>query len=275
MTSPRQGITALDVTAGSCRDAAADDVAGVRRAHDRLRASVWPALRAVARPHPLLGFDFDNFIADFDGSEVCARLVRELPAYRTAATVFVTPDESTELIRRNVLEDGKVLVVSSFGITSGFRRVRAADLPDGGPRQAATMDWLHSRAERVTLADLAGADISLLITGSGAVADGGVRLGKGHGYFDLEWALFSEARALATEPQVVGVVHDCQRLPLTVAAAPHDVPLDVVVTPSGVEPVTVSRTPGRVRWSFLPLEKASAIPPVVELALTRLAVASP
>jgi 5-formyltetrahydrofolate cyclo-ligase len=255
---------------------AADDVAQVRADHDRLRTSVWPRLRAVARPHPLLGFDFDNFIADFDGSDRCADRVRELPAYRSATTVFVTPDESTGLLRQHVLTDGKVLVVTSFGISSGFRRVRPDELPDGGPEQAASMDWLHQRAATVSLAELAGAGIGLLVTGAGAVADGGIRMGKGHGYFDLEWAMLSEIGALGEAPTVVGVVHDCQRLPLAVRAAAHDVPLDLVVTPSGVEEVVVDRSPGRVHWPLLTVERASHMPPVVELALLQAgATASP
>jgi 5-formyltetrahydrofolate cyclo-ligase len=243
------------------------DVAGVREAQDRLRTSVWPELRKVARPHSLLGFDFDNFIADFDGSDRCADLLREQSAYRSAEAVFVTPDESTCLIRRRVLEDGKTLVVTTFGITRGFRVVRPDALPDGGAEQAATMEWLHEAAPLVPLAGLRGMSISVLVTGAGAVTDGGIRLGKGHGYFDLEWALLSEMDALSDRPVVVGVVHDCQRLGVTVEAADHDVPLDLVLLPSGAETFEVRRAPGRVRWSLLTAARAATMPPVVELAL--------
>ncbi|WP_196073440.1 5-formyltetrahydrofolate cyclo-ligase [Nakamurella alba] len=250
-------------------DGSVGSVAEAKAAQDALRTRVWPALRQVARPHPLLGFDFDNFIADFEGSGTTAELIRELPAYRAAHTVFVTPDESTGLLRQRVLEDGKTLVVTSFGISTGFRRVRPDQLPDGGAEQAATMDWLHEVAPVVRLAELAGAGVSLLVTGAGAVADGGVRLGKGHGYFDLEWAMLSEIGALADDPVVVGVVHDCQRLAVRVPVAEHDVPLDLVVTPTGVEQVAVHRSPGRVLWPLLTVARAAGMPPVVELALLR------
>lgn len=246
-----------------------DDVSVVRLAQDRLRTAVWPQLRMVARPHPILGFDFDNFIADFDGSTRCADLICALPSYQQAQAVFVTPDESTLTVRQRVLEDGKILVVTTFGITRGFRMVRPADLPDGGAEQAASMEWLHEVAPSVTLAGLAGLSISFLVTGAGAVTDGGIRLGKGHGYFDLEWAMLSEIGALSVEPVVVGVVHDCQRLHVTTDAAAHDVPLDMVVLPSGTEAFEVSRSAGTVHWPLLTVERAATMPPVVELALLR------
>lgn len=246
----------------------------VRTQQDELRSKVWPELRSVARPHPILGFDFDNFIADFDRSAVCSDLLRGQHAYQQADAVFVTPDESTGLIRQRALEDGKVLVVTTFGIADGFRLVRPTELPDGGAQQAASMEWLHEVAPAVPLGELAGLEISFLVTGAGAITNGGVRLGKGHGYFDLEWAMLSEIGALAETPTVVGVVHDCQRLDVTVAAAPHDVPVDVVVTPSGAETFAVRRTPGAVRWAQLTVGRAASIPPLVELALLR-AGASP
>ena len=244
-------------------------VGSAREDQDRLRSHVWPELRKVARPHAVLGFDFDNFIADFEGSRRCADRLAELPAYEAASAVFVTPDDSTDHIRRRTLEDGKVLVVSTFGITDGFRLIDPTDLPEGGPEQASNLTWIHDVAPLVSLSSLSGIGISLLVTGAGAVVDGGIRLGKGHGYFDLEWAMLSEIGALAEEPTVVGVVHDCQRLAVDVMTADHDVPLDSVVTPSGVEHFDVSRGPGRVLWGQLAMAKAMTMPPVVELALHR------
>jgi 5-formyltetrahydrofolate cyclo-ligase len=248
---------------------AVGDASEARAEQDDLRSKVWPELRQVARPHPILGFDFDNFIADFDGSDRCAEHLRELPAYQAASAVFVTPDECTGLIRQWVLEDGKVLVVTTFGIVDGFRMVRPTELPDGGAEQAATMAWLHEVAPAVSLGELAGLGISFLVTGAGAITRGGVRLGKGHGYFDLEWAMLSEVGALDATPTVAGVVHDCQRLDVDVTVAAHDVPVDVVVTPTGVEPFAVHRGPGQVLWDQLTVERAAGMPPVVELALLR------
>ena len=246
----------------------------IRAAQDHLRSAVWPVLRDVARPHPLLGFDFDNFIADFAGSDRCAAALRAQPCYQTAEVVFVTPDESTEPIRRDVLADGKTLVVTTYGIADGFRVVTPRDVPDGGPVQAATIPWITEQAPRASLRELAGADIDCLVTGAGAVTTAGVRLGKGHGYFDLEWAMLSEVGALAADPTVVGIVHDCQVLDLAVPVADHDVALDVIVTPSGATPCHIDRRPGRIDWSLLTTDRAMTMPPLVELALLQCGVAA-
>lgn len=246
-------------------------VSEVRSAHDALRAEVWPALREVAVPDPLLGFAFDDFIADFAGSPACVEQLRALAPYRAAHTVFITPDGSTAALRAAALADGKTLLVTTFGIADGFRRVRPDDLPDGGPRQAATMEWLTQRAPEVALADLAGADVGVLVTGAGAITRGGLRLGKGHGYFDLEWAMLSEVGGLAPEPLVVGVVHDCQVVDAEVPAAAHDVPVDVVLTGTRTLTSRVAERPtGRVDWSLLSDDRVRRIPPLVDLALLQL-----
>lgn len=36
----------------------------------------------------------------------------------------------------------------------------------------------------------------------------GVRFGKGHGFFDLEWGMFSDLKLVDENPPVVAVVHD-------------------------------------------------------------------
>ena len=61
----------------------------------------------------------------------------------------------------------------------------------------------------------------LLVTGASAVSTHGIRFGKGHGYFDLEWAMFSEIHCLADDPLVVCAVHDCQVVDLNLLRQRH------------------------------------------------------
>jgi len=56
---------------------------------------------------------------------------------------------------------------------------------------------------------------------------GAFRLGWGGGYYDRTLA------ALAPRPTTIGVALDAARLP-TIYPQPHDVPLDLIVTPSGI-----------------------------------------
>lgn len=52
--------------------------------------------------------------------------------------------------------------------------------------------------------------IDLLIIGSVAVSRNGLRIGKGRGYTDLEFAIMQHVRALNEDALIVTMVHECQ-----------------------------------------------------------------
>jgi 5-formyltetrahydrofolate cyclo-ligase len=109
--------------------------------------------------------------------------------------------------------------------------------------------------------------IGLLVTGGSAVSLDGLRVGKGHGYFDLEWALLSEVGSTDESTEIVDIVHDCQVVDIEVEAAEHDVRVDWIVTPTRVIRVEgPPRTAGRVRWELIGGTEFELIPPVLELA---------
>lgn len=60
----------------------------------------------------------------------------------------------------------------------------------------------------------------------------GMRLGMGGGYYDRTFAFRNHHRAWRG-PRLVGIAYSFQQVP-SIAAAPHDVRLDAVVTESGV-----------------------------------------
>jgi 5-formyltetrahydrofolate cyclo-ligase len=100
--------------------------------------------------------------------------------------------------------------------------------------------------------DLAGLrlcpSIDLLVTGASAVSRNGVRFGKGHGYFDLEWAIFCEAGLVAPGAATVVAVHDCQLLDEELPAQDNDTSADFIVTPTRTLHVDAAHAPGRVHW---------------------------
>ena len=173
----------------------------------------------MARPDSRFHWDFSSFIADFEGSERCVDLVRALPAWSRSPLLFITPDNSTELIRRAAMADGKPFVMTTYGIRRGFLRLDPADVPAAERSYAATLDGMDRYARPVSLEELGRGDrIGLLITGGSAVSLNGHRMGKGHGYFDLEWALLSEVGAVGETSEIVDVVHDCLVVDIAVAA---------------------------------------------------------
>ena len=112
--------------------------------------------------------------------------------------------------------------------------------------------------------------IGLLVTGGSAVSLDGLRIGKGHGYFDLEWALLSEVGSTDESTEIVDIVHDCQVVDIEVEAAEHDVVVDWIITPTRTIRVEgPPRSAGRVRWELVAGTEFELIPPVLELAALR------
>ena len=233
-----------------------------------VREKVWAALRAVARPDSRFHWDFSSFIADFAGSERCVDRLRALPAWSRSPLLFITPDNSTELVRRAAMADGKWILMTTYGIRRGFLALDPSDVPETDHAYAATLDGMDRYAQPVDLKDISRAGrIGLLITGGSAVNLRGHRMGKGHGYFDLEWALLSEIGAVDESSEIADVVHDCQLIDIDVASAAHDVAVDWVITPTRTVRVPIpGRAPGRVFWDLLRGTELESVPPVMELA---------
>jgi 5-formyltetrahydrofolate cyclo-ligase len=231
------------------------------------RERIWTELARVARPDSRFHWDFSSFIADFAGSDRCTERVRALDAYATRDPIFITPDNSTEHLRAAAMADGHTILMTTYGIGRGFLQLDPGVVPTAECRYAATLDGMDRYARPVSLAELRdGPPIRLLVTGGSAVSTNGVRFGKGHGYFDLEWALLSEIGRVDGTSEVVDVVHDCQVVDETLQGEDHDVPVDWIVTPTRTLHVPdPGRRIGRVRWDLLTGGPLASIPPILEL----------
>lgn len=166
------------------------------------------------------------------------------------------------------MADAKPFLMTTYGIKRGFLILDPMDVPEAERSYAATLDGLDRYARPADLKEISRVGrISLLITGGSAVSLSRHRMGKGHGYFDLEWALLSEIGAVDDSSEIVDLVHDSMVVDLTVAAAAHDVPVDWIVTPTRtVRADTPGRAPGRVYWDLLRGTELESVPPVRELA---------
>ena len=113
------------------------------------------------------------------------------------------------------------------------------------------------------------APVDLVVCGTVAVNGAGVRVGKGGGYSDLEFALLVEAglvgegTCLATTVQALQVVEE--ELPET----EHDFRVDLIVTPEGVLRPPRGRRPPGILWSHLEQDKVDSIPVLAQLAARR------
>lgn len=233
----------------------------------RHRDRIWATLLRVGRPDSRFHWDFSAFISDFDDNDAATARILELDAWQAAERVFITPDNSTERLRRAAIRAGKTLLVTTYGIRRGFLQLPAGVVPDHDVNYAATLDGLDAYATPVRLADLRGTPpLSLLVTGGSAVSRNGIRFGKGHGYFDLEWAMLSEIGLTTASSEVVDIVHDEQVVDEILVGEPHDVAVDWIVTPTrSLRVQGGGSSPGKVLWELIPGGEHEHLPPVVEL----------
>jgi len=234
--------------------------ADVLAAKADLRDEVWSAMRAakVARFPGAVGR-----IPNFTGAEAAAERLRGTPEWQAARTLKSNPDSAQLPVRQRALEDGKTVYMAVPRL-AGPEPFFALD-PDHlseSPRKAASISGAARSARRVTLAEVAPVD--LVVTGCVAAGEDGVRLGKGGGFADLEFALATAAGLIGPETVTVTTVHELQVRPSgTIPLTDHDVPVDLIVTPERIIDCRSRRGPrptSGIIWADLTEEKIAAIP---------------
>ena len=234
---------------------------------NQLREKVWEELRKVARPDSRFHWDFKEFVPDFTGSDRCAETIRSSRYYQSATTIFIAPDNSLEQVRRQAVEDGKTLLVATYAIRRGFKIIRPGDVPPGEEAWAASLDGLEHYGSSISLAEIKDlGEVDLMVTGISLVTEQGTRWGKGHGYFDLEWAMFWEIGVINQETPIIAVGHDCQVISTELQPSAVDTVVDLIVTPDrAVEVERVYPKPEGIIWEYINPELKKQIPPLQEL----------
>lgn len=197
---------------------------------ETIRRQVWLQLQAVARPDSRFHWDFARFIPDFEGSDTCCEQVRRTALYQDAAVLFVTPDNSLVDFRARCLQDGKTLIVPTYGITRGFLLLERGMVPPGQEAFAATLDGLDGFGRPGDLSGLPAPE--LLVSGASVINHAGVRVSPGPSYFDLEWLLLSAAGLVEAGTPIMTVIHDCQLVDLALRPLSFAVAADWIITPS-------------------------------------------
>jgi 5-formyltetrahydrofolate cyclo-ligase len=231
------------------------------------RARVWEALRKVAKPDSRFHWDFSMFIPDYEGSERCMERIRRLPLYHKARIFMITPDNNLMGLRAQALRDWKTYLMPTYGIRRGFLLLNRSLVPEGQEELAATLDGADLYGRPLTLKEIRAIGwIDALITGASIVNLEGVRYGKGHGYFDLEWGMLRTLGVVDESTPVVAVVHDCQLVEEEIPVGPYDTIVDYIVTPSRLIEVARKRPkPTGIDWSRITPQLLEEIPPLREL----------
>ena len=225
------------------------------------RTAVWKALveHKVARfPFPLQGR-----IPNFEGADRAAALLLEHPVFRNAKCVKVNPDSPQRYVRKGLLDRGIAVITPTPRLQGGFYRLDPGAIPKQHYWDAASLKMGGHWGEPVPLERLP--TIDAIVMGSVAVVRDGRRLGKGHGYADLEYAILRELGHPALP--VATTVHPLQILEAFPTEA-HDVPVSIIATPT--ELIDVARplpAPSGIDWNGLTDQALADMPVLVELKL--------
>jgi len=232
-----------------------------------VRERVFKDLRQVAYADSRFHYDFGEFIADFAGSEAALERLVAHRYYQQSQYLFITPDNCVEQLRYRALRDGKRVLLTTYSIRRGFWILDPATIPADKLLYAATLDGMERMGRPLSLEQIAampGPDY--MITGTGAINEKGIRFGKGHGFFDVEWGMLYKLGKITTATPAAAVVHDCQVLTEELTPEVFDTVADVIFTPTRTIEVTGAQKPtGGIIWDLLDPKMYATIPPLQEL----------
>ncbi|MGH2687350.1 MAG: 5-formyltetrahydrofolate cyclo-ligase [Actinomycetota bacterium] len=220
------------------------------------RERVWAGLReAGAARFP----GARGRIPNFTGAEAAAARLAGLPEWERASALKANPDSPQLPVRTRALVDGKIvyMAVPRLRADKPFFALDPARL-DVPPRRAASIGGSAAAGIPVSLGEMQ--PIDLIVCGTVAVNPEGVRIGKGGGYSDLEFALAAEAGLIGPATVVATTVHPIQVLHEALPETEHDFRVDLIVTPDETIRCPGGRRPPGIIWEHLDDEKIAAIP---------------
>jgi len=221
-----------------------------------VRERVWRELRrSGAARFP----GAEGRIPNFTGAEAAARLLASLDVWRDAEILKSNPDSPQLPVRTQAIEAGKrvYMAVPRLADEKPFLLLDP-DRIDGPPRRAASIKGASKMAKHVALDDVPHVD--LVVCGTVAVNRRGVRVGKGGGYSDIEFALLTETGAVDSRTIVATTVHPVQVLDEELPETSHDFRVDLVVTPDEVIRCRRAHRPPGIVASHLDPAMVAAIP---------------
>ncbi len=223
------------------------------------RTAIWKALveHKVARfPFPLKGR-----IPNFAGADEAAARLLEHGVFGSAKCVKVNPDSPQRYVRKGLLDRGIMVVMPTPRLQGGFYRLNPERIPQEHHWDAASLKMGGQWGEALRLDQLPRIDA--IVMGCVAVTRDGRRLGKGHGYADLEYAIVRELGHAAVP--VTTTVHALQILEEFPTEA-HDVPVSIVATSNElIEIAKLPPAPSGIDWSKLTPEALADMPVLAEL----------
>lgn len=236
-----------------------------------VRQKIWNRLKDVAIPDSRFHLNFAEVIPDFQGSGAALDRLADLPFYKQGRYAFITPDNCLADLRSRMLRAGKTIVMSTYGIYRGFILLEPGMVPKGQELFAGWLDGAEYFGRPIGLSEIAerGA-FDFMVTGASAVSLDGVRFGKGHGFFDLEWGMFTDIGIADETTPIAAVVHDIQVVDDKLYPSPTDIIVDYIAAPGALHELQrTNKRPRGIKWELLEPQQIEATPPLQELQRMR------
>ena len=197
----------------------------------QIRLKVWQKLKNIALPDSRFHLNFAEYIPDFKDSKIANDKIIKSEEYKKSNLLFITPDNCLTTVREQAIRDGKNIIVSTYGIYRGLILITKNMIKKGDEVFASTLDGLEMFGKNITLKEIQNlGKIDLMLTGASAVSKNGVRFGKGHGFFDLEWGMFADLKIVDEKTPIIAVVHDVQLVDFDLEPSNTDIIVDWIIT---------------------------------------------
>ncbi len=229
---------------------------------ETIRQQVWDELEdsGTARfPFPPHGR-----IPNVAGAREAAERLASQPEWQRATAIKANPDAPQLPVRRRALRDGKTVYMAVPRLRD--ERCFIELDPDVLEDYDAATTVSGSADHGVQVGPDAIEAIDLIVSGSVAVDESGVRIGKGEGYSDLEYAILRELGLVDDETPVATTVHERQIRDLEGLGDDHDVAMDLIVTAERCLRPASTKQPMGIDWSRLENDRIAEIPVLEALA---------
>jgi 5-formyltetrahydrofolate cyclo-ligase len=227
-----------------------------------LRERIWDELEGSGEAR--FPFPPHGRIPNFAGAKEAATRLADQPEWADAHTVKANPDAPQLPVRRRALREGKTLYMAQPRLKDEkpFLELDPADVSDID--EATTVSGVSNHGIPVGPDEMPAID--LIVSGSVAVTEDGARIGKGEGYSDLEFAVLREFDLVDDDTPTATTVHEMQIVDEEASIEPHDVPMDLVVTPERAIRTEADEKPAGIDRSLLSEERLDEIPVLRRLA---------
>lgn len=240
-----------------------------------LRETVWDTLEESGEAR--FPFPPHGRIPNFAGADDAADRLAATDEWAATEVLKCNPDAPQLPVRRAALRAGKTVYVAVPRLREERCFLRLAPDEVADIDEATTVSG--SSTHGVPVDPEAVPRVDLVVAGSVAVSEAGDRVGKGEGYSDLEWGVLSAFEAVDAGTAVATTVHEMQVVdgpesalsasredgPVEIAADAHDVPLDLVCTPSRTLRCARRERPSGLDWARLSEERLAEIPALERL----------